>query len=197
VSLSKDGYDGRVLGKPELVQRTAGDGGVLVHRHLHQGDLPALQLEQPHQVAGGDRLLHERGEDVGRAHRDVHPPLVREQPLVLGVIDPGDHPGNPVLLLRQQRGHQVVLVVAGCRHHDVGGSEVRLVQDPGLAGVAEHEVDSRGGVLANLLQDVRLLLDHGDLVSPFVEVRRQVPPHVPGARDHDPHLLSLIPPAAP
>jgi len=48
------------------------------------------------------------------------PPAVVEQPLVVGVVDPGHHPGNLELPLGEQSDHQVALVVPGHRDHGVG-----------------------------------------------------------------------------
>ena len=125
----------------------AEDGGVLVQGQLDQGH-PAAPLgsQQGDHVLDPDGPLqqpghHRRGRDGG-----VDPPVGGEQPGVLGVVDPRDHPGHRVPASDEQAHHQVVLVVAGGRDHRVDGVEAEAVQHPRLAGVAgDHRPAGPGG----------------------------------------------------
>ena len=88
-------------------------GRVVGEGHLDQAGLTALELEDAHQAADGDRLLDQRGDEVRGRHREVDAPVLVEQPLVLRVVHPGDHARHRELLLGEQRDDEVVLVVAG------------------------------------------------------------------------------------
>jgi len=73
-------------------------------------------------------VLDERGEQAGRRHRDVHAPVLPEQPLVRGVVDPRDHPAHRELRLGQQRHRQVRLVVTGGGDDDVADLEFSFLK---------------------------------------------------------------------
>ena len=102
------------------------------------------------------------------------------------MVHPREHAGDRELLLGQERRHEVVLVVAGGRHDDLGLGQLGLLEHPRLAGVAEHDADV-GHDRPNLVDDVGFLLDQGDLVPARGEVCRQVPPDRAAARHHDAH----------
>ena len=135
----------RIAGEVEV-----GDGDVVGGRVLGQGDLDqmgraTLELQEPDERADRDRLLHQRGEQLGGRHRDVHPPALVEEPLVLRVVDPGHDPGDGELLLGQQRNHEVVLVVAGGGDDDVDGGQAGRVERRDLARVAATQVTASVG----------------------------------------------------
>ena len=115
----------RVAGEAGLGDRCPEERGVLAERDLDQTGPTALEGQQPDEGADRDGLLHERGEQVRSRHRHVDTPRLVEQPLVLGVVDPGEHPGDAELLLGQQRDDEVVLVVAGDRDEHVGRLRAR------------------------------------------------------------------------
>ena len=107
-------------------------------RDLHEVGLALPQRHQPHQVAHRDRLLDQRREQARGGDRDVDAPVVVEQPLVARVVHPGDDPAHRELGLGQQRHHEVDLVVAGGRDHDVAALQAGLLQRGELAGVGVH-----------------------------------------------------------
>ncbi len=57
--------------------------------------LPALEAEQADEAPDRDRLLDQRGEELRGRHRDVDPPALVEEPLVLRVVDPWRSRGGP------------------------------------------------------------------------------------------------------
>ena len=65
------------------------------------------------------RFLDECGEHPRGGDGDVDAPRLVEQPLVLRVVDAGDHALDAELGLGEQREDEVGLVVAGGRDHDV------------------------------------------------------------------------------
>ena len=103
------------------------------------------------------------------------------------MVHPGDHVRHRVLLLREQRGHQVVLVVARRRHHHVRPADVCLVQDPRLAGVTQDQGHARRVGSWARVQDLRVLLDDRHVVPALLEVGRQMSSDVARAGDDDLH----------
>ena len=121
-------HDDGVAGEVQV-----GDGGVVGRGVLGQRDLDQvggapLELEEADERAHRDGLLHQRGQQLGRRDRDVHPPALVEEPLVLRVVDPGHDAGHRELLLGQERDDEVVLVIAGRRHDDVDRGQPRRVE---------------------------------------------------------------------
>ena len=190
VSIAKDRDQRRVGREAQLVERSAGVGRILGQAHLDQRDLPALEPEEAHEVADRDRLLDHRGQDVGRRHGCVHAPLLVEEPLVLGVVHAREHPRYAELLLREQRRHEVVLVVAGRGDDHVGGPHVRLLEDARFARVAVHHVGVGRPVL-ELLREVAPLLDERHVVAPLGQVLGEVPSHRTTTGHDDLHAWSL------
>ena len=88
---------------------------VVGERDLDEVRLALLQGEQPDEVADGDRLLDDGGQQPGRGDRDVDAPGLVEQPLVLRVVDAGDDAVDAELGLAEQGDDEVDLVVAGGR----------------------------------------------------------------------------------
>ena len=180
VPVAQDRDDRRVVRQPQLVERSARRGRAGLELHLDDRDPPTLQPEQLHEVAGRDGLLHHRGQHVRRRHRRVDTPLIGEQPLVLGVVDAGQHTGHREFLLREQRRHEVVLVVAGSGDDDIGVGEIGVVQHPRLAGIAEHDGDF-GDLLPQVFDGRGILFDQRDLVAAH---RRDRPPRAARSRHH-------------
>jgi hypothetical protein len=116
-----------------------------------------------------------------------HAPLLGKQPFVVGMVHAGQHPGHAKLLLREECCDEVVLVVTGRGHDDIGGVELGLLEHPGLARVADHVIDLRGPLLGDL-ENRRVLFDERDVVTAVGQVRREMPSDRAGAADHDAQL---------
>src|SRR6185295_8765478 len=88
-----------------------------------------------------------------------------------------------VLLLGDLADQQVVLVVAGDGHDEVGALDARALEHPQLGGVAVLD-----GVLELLLDGqiaAPVLLDAGDLMALLQQLAREVPADLPRAGDDD------------
>ena len=120
MALADDRDDGGAPGEADLGDRAAGGGRLGGEGDLDEPGVAPLELEEPDERADRDRLLDEGGEEVGGGDGDVDPPGLVEEPVVLRVVDPGDHPGDGELLLGEERDDEVVLVVAGGGDDDVG-----------------------------------------------------------------------------
>ena len=123
-----------------------------------------LQLHHGDHLAQGGLLLDDLGDDVGRAHLDVHPPALVEEPAVLGVVDPRDDLGGVVLELGEVGDDQVVLVVPGDREHQVRLLYAGILQHPRLAAVLVDDLDSREQSPSSRAHRSCVLVDHGRLV---------------------------------
>src|SRR6185437_9088619 len=117
-------------------------------------------------------------------HRDVHPPGLVEQPLVVGVVDPRDHPRHPVLGLGQQRYDQVHLVVPGRADDHVAPLQAGLVQRGDLGGVGEQPLGPRQAVH---LDGPRVLVYEQYLVPVVEQFTRDGTANRASACDGDPH----------
>jgi hypothetical protein len=142
------------------------------------------EAEQTHQVADAHRLLDQGRHQPGRRHGDVHAPRLVEQPLVLRVVDPGDHTRDAVLRLRQQRDDQVDLVVARRGDHHVAALQRGLVQRGDLAGVGKQPL-RHGDALDR--DRGRRLVDEQDLVAVLQQFARDRAAHRTGSGNGDPH----------
>ncbi len=123
-------------------------------------------------------VISVRGRD-----EDVDAPVLREHPLVLGVVDPGDHPGHPELLLGEQRHHEVVLVVTGGGHQHVAQSRAGRPSATRPRTRRRRATRSLDGW--RLGRDVPVLLDDEHVVPRPAERRR------PRAVRRCPHRRSL------
>ena len=140
--------------------------------------------QQADEVTDGHGLLDHRGQQPWRRHGDVDAPRLVEQPLVLGVVDPGHHPIDAELGLGQQRDDQVDLVVAGRGDHHVAALDVRLHQCVELAGVRQQPLRARHAVD---LHGPWLPLDEQHLVTVAEELAGDGAPDVAGPGDRHPH----------
>src|SRR5690606_38429767 len=68
---AQHGHDGRVAGEVELDDLVAGRRAVGGEGDLDERRPPALERQQADERADADRLLDERGEQVGGGHGDV------------------------------------------------------------------------------------------------------------------------------
>ena len=154
---------------------------------LDLDDLEVLlaQLQQVHQVVLGHLVLDQGHDPQGGADRRRHAQQV-EVDLVARVVDPGDHLLHAVALARELGDDEVVLVVAGHGHDDVGGPcHARQLQHVELGAVA---VDDPVAELP--LQHVRasgvLLHDH-HLAIALHQGARHVGADLPASHDDGEH----------
>ena len=140
-------------------------GGRRVRADVQLDELEALaaELEQLDEAVLGHLVLDEAEEAGGRADRLRDPEDV-EVRLVARVVDAGDRLRHAVALLGDLRDHDVVLVVAGDREHDLGR--------PGDAGALEH-VDLGRVALEHDRPELRLELLPA--VAPLLDQRHLVP----------------------
>ena len=148
MAVAHESDHGSPTGQVDGPELGADHGRVLVEGHFHETGVAALELQQADEHADRDGLLHEAGEQLRRRDGDVHAPHLVEQPVVLRVVHPGEHPGNGELLLGELGDDEVVLVVAGRGDDDVHLVEMRRLQRRHLAGVRGHirdAIDRRQG----------------------------------------------------
>ena len=89
------------------------------------------------QLVDRDVLL-DRAQDHPRRADDLVDAEVPEELLVLGVVDPGDRPRHVEVVLGHLADHEVVLVVAGDRGHDVRAVRAGLGEVLALAAVVRR-----------------------------------------------------------
>ena len=106
------------VGRPRSVDRLADARALRVDLDLDDLEVLLAQLQQVHQVVLGHLVLDQGHDPLRRAHRrrDAEQVEVR---LVARVVDARDHLLHAVPLARELGDDEVVLVVAGHRHHDV------------------------------------------------------------------------------
>src|SRR5581483_1589848 len=161
-AVAHHGDEPRALGQPQRLDALARDGRVAVDLHLDDLEVLLAQLEQVDEVVLGHLVLDESHDARGRAHgrRDAEQVEVR---LVTWVVHTGDDLLDAVLLARELRDHEIVLVVAGEGEDDVGRP-----RDPGaLEHVELGRVPALDLVLELVLEPleaVALLLDERHLV---------------------------------
>ncbi len=114
----------------------AGEPGLEVR--LDDLELALAEGRQVEQLVDRDVLLDRAEDHPGRADQLVHPE-VPEQPLVLGVVDPGDGARHVEVVLGHLTDDEVVLVVAGHGGHHVGAVAAGLGQVLALAPVVRDD----------------------------------------------------------
>ena len=126
----------------------SGISDTLALRHvvtqLHLDDLEALapQLEQRHELVVGQLVLDQAHDRRRRADRGRDPEQV-EEVVVAGVVDARDHALDAVVLARDLAHDDVVLVVAGHGHDQLGTLD---------AAALEHHQLGRVAVLGDVLE---------------------------------------------
>ena len=119
VTLPHERHHGGAAGQADRAHLALHGRRAGLQRHLHQPGVAAVELQEADQHPDRDGLLYEAGEQLRRRDGHVHAPHLVEEPVVLGVVHPGDHPRHGELLLGEKRDDEVVLVVARRRHYDV------------------------------------------------------------------------------
>ena len=185
-----DRHHGRLTGHAQARQLPAGGRRTGGQGHLDEVGTRRLELQDTDQRPHRHRLFDEGGQQVRGRHRYVDAPGLVEQPVVLGVVHPGHHPGDGELLFSQQRHHKVVLVVTGGGHDHVGGGQAGGVQRRDLAGVPHHPLDAQARSSPG---HVRVYLHQEHLVAGVVQVGGQIscprcrPRRSRPSRHHDLH----------
>src|SRR5206468_11501206 len=111
---------------------------------------------------------------------------VREERLVLGVVDPGDRPRHVEVMLGHLADHEVVLVVAGDRRDDVGTVATGLGEVLALAAVMGD--DDRSDLVGDLPGATGILLHQGHLVARFDELLGEVVANLAATNDEHEHV---------
>ncbi len=126
-------------------------------------------------------------DEVRGGHCAVDAELL-EQPFVLGVVDARHGTRHVVTRLRDLTEGQVVLVVAGRRHGEVGALHAGLLHCRRVAGVTLHDdVGTKFG--GHEVDALRVQLDDEDLVVGDQRARKVIA-HLSGAADDDEHLIA-------
>ena len=172
--------DQRAVGQRQVGHVHAVRGAALADDELDDLEPLLGQVEQVDEPVARDLVLDQAQDQVGRGDRrlDAEQLEVGEVPRVVAA---GDDPLAEVLLLRDLADQQVVLVVAGDRHDEVGALDPGPLEHPQLGRVAVLD-----GVLELLLDGqvaAPVLLDHGDLVAALEQLAREVPADLAGAGD--------------
>ena len=140
LAVTHDRDQPRAFRQPQLLDRLSGGGRALVDLHLDDLQVLLAQLEQVDEIVLRDLVLDEAEDARRRAdrRRDAEQVEVR---LVARVVDARDHLRDAVLLLRDLADDDVVLVVAGDRHHQVGPLHPGPLQHEQLGRIARtHDV---------------------------------------------------------
>jgi len=146
--------------------------------------------KQADELAHTHRFLDECGDEVRCGDGEVDAPVLVEEPLVLGVIDPRDHTGDGELGLGEERDDEVVFVVAGGSDHDIAALETGLGERGHLAGVGDAPFDALARDRA--LPNVRLLLDEEHVVPVLAEVVGDVDPDCTRSGDAYAHVSAPV-----
>ena len=117
------------VGQPDVGDRAARRGRVVGDHELDDLEPLLGQVEQVDEPVARHLVLDQAQDQVGRGHRrlDAEQLEVVEVPRV---VDAGDDPLAEVLLLGDLADQQVVLVVAGDRHDEVGALDARRARAP-------------------------------------------------------------------
>ena len=119
VALAKDGDDVAVVGNFELAQGLTDDGRFRVQAVFHQLQPSGVKVEHGADAAAGQLRLNNFCDDRSGADGDVHPQALHRK-FVAGILHAGDGLGDTEELLGDLAGDQVVFVVVGHGHKDVG-----------------------------------------------------------------------------
>jgi hypothetical protein len=157
-----EGEQGCVGWQVEVGERPAHEVGCCGQRDFDDVALAVVRRHQPDDLTPADGLLGGGDECARCGYGHVDSPLLGEQPLVAGVVDTCDDAWHRELGLAEQREHEVDLVIAGCRDHDVRGVDAGRLEGGKFAGIGQHPV----GVGHQRWPVVRpLALDQQDLVA--------------------------------
>ena len=148
-----------------------------------------MEVEDAHQAADTDGLLHQGRHEARGGHGHVHAPGLIEEPLALGVVDARDRARHPVLGLGQQGDDQVGLVIPGGGHDNVAGLSPGALQGVDVAGVGQLPVGLRDRGDAHGLGGT---VDEGDLVAVADELAGDGTAHGSGSGDDDLHGSGLL-----
>src|SRR5450759_3602913 len=177
----------------ELGEGLAGEVAVGGRRDRRERDLALAQVEQAHEVGECRLLLDEAGDDLRGVERHVDAPAAVVEPAVARVAYRADHLLHLELVLGQEAGDEVVLVVPGGRDEDVGAVCPRFEEYRRLVDVAAQNADlapalelPRDGLTA-----LAALLDDGDVVL-LADVASDPTPERACACDDDPHAFHPI-----
>ena len=121
----------------EILRRLADRRRAGLEVRLDQLQLALAEGREMEQLVDRDVLLDRAEDHPGRADQLVDAEVL-EQRLVRRVVDPGDRPRDVEVVLRHLADHEVVLVVAGHRGHDVGPVGAGLGQVLALAAVVRR-----------------------------------------------------------
>ena len=128
-------------------------GELVGEGHFGEPGVATFERQQAHERADVHRLLDHRREQMRGGDRDVDTPHLGEHPLVVGVVHAGHDTWHAELLLGEQRDHEVVLVVAGDRGHDVGVTGTDRLERGQFTGIAE--IPRHGSVGSEPIDDRR------------------------------------------
>src|ERR687886_456831 len=98
MTIPDDGDERAVGWHRQISHRLASSRGPLYESDLEQKDLALLEVEQPHEITGRDRLLDQGRQHVGGRYRDVDAPRFIEEPFVVGMVHPRNDARNCELL---------------------------------------------------------------------------------------------------
>ena len=149
----------------------------------------ALEAHEVHERADRHGLFDERRVELRRRDRDVDPPALGEEPLVAGVVHPGDHARDSELLLRQQRDDKVVLIVPGRGDHHVDLGDAGGLERRHLAGVRHDPAHVDVGLKSSDLLGIDLENLH--VVAVDLEVGGDRHADAAAARDRDLHACTF------
>ncbi len=155
---------------------------------LHQPQPRAREGEQ-----GNERVMRNLGLDHmqdGRGRADQHiDPQVAEELLVVGIVDARDGEGNLIARLGDLADHQIVVVVARHRDHQIRALSADLIHRARLAGVTTKHRGSQ--ILLQAFEAHRILLQQQHLMSLLDQTLRQVIADLAAASNDDIHVVPV------
>ena len=166
------GHDRGVARQAELDDRLPSAGEPSARRTSASRALPpsndSRRTKDPTLTASSTRAVSRWGVETATST----PHSLVEHPLVLRVVHPGHDARHAELLLGQQRHHQVVLVVAGDRGHDVARLDVGRGERrrPRRRRPCDHvDADGLAGP-SRLADDAGVVVDDRDLVPGLLQL---------------------------